>query len=387
MSKPVVSSLAPRRSALARPPRRGARRERGQAFGVRLVLLGGLLLAIATLAAGTALAAERTLPSLPLLKTNSLPPVPVVVVEDAQATEFFQPRADRVRTMVARGLQEFTGQPSVNAAWRSLVGTNDTVAIKVFSAPGSVAGTRLAVAAAVVEELIEAGLTPTNIVVWDKRLDDLERAGFLTLASRYGVRVAGANEASYDAQAFYENPLMGRSALLEKKSFNDGVPPLGSRRSHVTRLLTERPVKVISLVPLLSHNSAGTSGHLFSLATGAVDNSRRFEVNAPSLAVAAPEIFAQANLSDQVVLCLTDALVAQFLGEEEPRLHYSTELRQLWFSRDPVALDTLALQQLKQSRRAGGVPDMVMNESLYRNAALMELGVNDRDRIEVRTVK
>jgi len=333
-----------------------------------------------------ACAAGRALPNPLLVKSNSLPPVSVVVVEDAQATEFFQPRADRVRAMVARGIQEFTGKPTIAAAWLSLVGTNDTVAIKVFSSAGSVAGTRLAVVAAVVEELIEAGLPPGNLIVWDRRRDDLERAGFLTLAGRYGVRVTGAVEEGYDPATFYENALMGRLAVADKELGGEGGG-MGSRRSHVTRLLTGRPVKVISIAPLLSSNAGGTSGHLVSLATGAVDNARRFEMNAPSLAVAAPEIYAQANLSDRVVLCLTDGLVAQYLGEEEPRLHYSTELRQLWFGRDPVALDTLALRALTLARQVGGVPEMPLNEELYRNAAVMELGVCDRDRIEVKTVR
>jgi hypothetical protein len=146
-------------------------------------------------------AAEGTRPPL-ALKSNTLPSVPVVIVEDPLATEFFQPRADQVRAMVSRGIREFTGKDSPGAGWRSVVSTNDRVGIKVFSSAGSVAGTRLAVVAAVVEELLAAGLPPGNVIVWDKRRDDLERAGFLSLATRYGVQVTGAAEAGFDRDKF-----------------------------------------------------------------------------------------------------------------------------------------------------------------------------------------
>lgn len=350
--------------------------------------LPGFALALALLASGlpVACAAEHSLPHSLALPTNALPSVPVVIVEDPQATEFFQPRADLVRAMVARGLREFTGKDSANAAWLSLVSTNDRVAIKVYSAAGSVAGTRLAVVAAVVEELLAAGLPPGNVIVWDKRRDDLERAGFLSLAARYGVQVTGAAEAGYDQAKFYENALLGRLVFSDREFSSDGGG-LGGRRSYVSRLLTQEPIKIVSIAPLLSSNAGGTSGHLVSLALGAVDNTRRFEMNGASMAVAAPEVFAQAGLGERLVLCLTDALVAQYLGEEEPRLHYSTELRQLWFSRDPVALDSLALRELTRARRAGGVTEMPLNEDLYRNAMLMELGVNDSARMEIKTVR
>jgi hypothetical protein len=357
----------------------------GRLFSAGLVKVGGVLAVLAAVVI-PALAVDPPVPSPLSVVSNSAPAVPVVVVEDGQATEFFQPRADRVRMMVARGIEAFTGKSSVPLAWRSLLGTNDTVAIKVYAAAGSVAGTRLAVVAAVVEELLEAGLAPGQILIWDKRRDDLDRAGFTSLAARYGVQVTGAAEAGYESGKSYEHALLGRLVLTDKEFHAEGGG-LGSRRSHYTRLLTRRSLKIISIAPLLSSNAAGTSGHVLSLALGSVDNTRRFEINGSSLAVAAPEILAQSDVPEHLLLCITDALVAQYLGEEEPRLHYSNELRQLWFSRDPVALDTLALRELARARKAAGVPDMPLNEDLYRNAALMELGVNDPARIEVKKAR
>src|SRR5262245_1244601 len=102
----------------------------------------------------------------------------VVIVQDNAATDAFLPRADRVRAMVARGLTNLTSKATATQAWLSLVSTNDTVGIKVFSEPGPNSGTRPAVVAAVAEGLIAAGLPPQHIIIWDKRQIDLRLAGY-----------------------------------------------------------------------------------------------------------------------------------------------------------------------------------------------------------------
>ena len=69
-----------------------------------------------------------------------------------------------------------------------------------------------------------------------------------------------------------------------------------------------------------------------------------------------PEIYALPLLGDRVVLNITDALIGQYEGGGRALLHYSAVLNQLWFSRDPVALDMLAIQELANERRAAGAP-------------------------------
>src|SRR5437762_1182835 len=61
----------------------------------------------------------------------------VVIVEDPEATDAFRPRPDHIREMMTRGLTNLTRTASVPLAWRSLISTQDIVAIKVFSAPGA----------------------------------------------------------------------------------------------------------------------------------------------------------------------------------------------------------------------------------------------------------
>jgi hypothetical protein len=316
-------------------------------------------------------------------------PVPkalVVIVEDPAATEFYQPRSEQVRAMVQRGLTNLTGSATVAAAWRSLVATGDVVGLKVYSAPGPLTGTRLAVVAAVVEGLLDAGLPRTNIVVWDKRLEDLQQAGFLQLKDRYGIRVESSSGAGFDRGQYYDSPLAGNLMYGDAEA-GHGLDPDAARKSFVSKLLTRELTKIINISPLLNSDATGVAGNLASLALGSVDNTLRFELGGNRLPVAVPEIYALPALSDHVVLNITDALIAQYLGNKTALLHYSTEVNQLRFSRDPVALDVLALKELERQRKLAGQTRLEVNMDLYRNAALMDLGMNDPAHIQVRKLR
>lgn len=311
----------------------------------------------------------------------------VVTVQDPEATEAFEPRPERVRAMVDRGITALTGKQTVAGAWRSIVFTNglfssnEVVGIKVFSVPGQHSGTRPAVVAAVVEGLLAAGLAPRQIIVWDKQLGDLRAAGFLELAERYGVRVAGSAQAGYDEKMFYDTSLIG-NLVWGDLEFGKKGESVG-RKSFVSKLVSQEMSRIINITPLLNHNQAGVSGNLYSLAMGSVDNCVRFEFDRERLATAVPEIYALPALSDRVVLNITDALACQYEGSERGLLHYSAVLNELRFSRDPVALDVLSIEELDRQRLAAKAPEVKSNLDLYNNAALLELGVSDVKRIEV----
>jgi hypothetical protein len=159
------------------------------------------------------------------------------------------------------------------------------------------------------------------------------------------------------------------------------------RKSYVSKLVSSNMSKIITVTPLLNNNLAGVTGHLYSLAMGSVDNLRRFESHAGVLAEAVPEIYALPALSDRVVLCVTDALIGQYQGEHQSLLHYSTPVNQIWISKDPVALDVLAIQELERERKARQMEGGEANLDLYHNASLLELGVSAPARIQIEIVK
>lgn len=344
-----------------------------------LRLLGPALL---VLRAGAAELPQLSLPPLGVPPATNRPLV--VIVRDPGATQAYIPQAGLVEAMVQRGVAAVTRQPAAAAGWRTLVSPDDVVGLKVYSLPGADGGTRPAVAAAVARSLIAAGIPPANIVIWDRRLGDLRAAGFEAVAQSLGVRLAGAREAGWDETAWYESSILGTLVAGDFEFEKSGA--VTGRRSHVSRLVSRELTKIIPLTPLLNHNSLGVSGHLYSVALGSVDNSYRFETSPGLLNGVVPEIFALPQIADKVVLSVTDALVGQYQGAQRSLLHYAEAVNELRFSRDPVALDVLAYEDLNRLRVRAGAPALTNRVELFLNAALLELGEADPSRMDIEHV-
>ena len=309
----------------------------------------------------------------------------VVVARDEGATVAFQPVSAVVRQLVDRGLRAHAGVPTAAAAWASLVRPADVVGFKVTSAPGAMSGTRPIVVEALVESLLQSGHPPSQVVIWDRRQGDLVQAGYPELARRLGVRWAAAETAGWDENFTYESPVMGRVVFGDLEFGKAEYPGLG-RKSHVTRLLTRDITRLITVAPDLNHNLMGVHGHLASLALGSLDNTLRFEGSAARLAEAVPEICSLPEIQERLALCVTDALICQYRGEDRTLLHYSLPMNELRFSRDPVALDVLALADVQAGRKANPTDgEKPVASDVYLNASLIDLGVADPARIRRET--
>jgi len=309
----------------------------------------------------------------------------VFIVEDPAATVAFRPVEEVIDRMLLRGLTNLTTQTNPRDAWLSLVRTQDVIGIKVFTEPGPNSGTRQAVVAALVKSLLAAGIPAKNLIVWDKHIIHLRLAGYGKLESRFGVRLAGSADSGYDPATFYENSILG-TLVWGDFEFGRKDETVG-RRSYVSKLVTQEMTRIINVTPMMNHNQAGVVGALYNLAIGSVDNTRRFEDESARLATAVPEVFALPVLADRVALNIVDALVCQYEGEERSLLHYSASLNQLRFSRDPVALDALSLQELERQRQLAKTPRLKPNMELYSNAELLELGVSDPSKIRITHLK
>jgi hypothetical protein len=309
---------------------------------------------------------------------------PVVLVTDPEATLKLQPQPKRVEAMIQEGITTLTGATNATTAWGTLVGSNDVVAIKVYSSPGPSSGTRIAVVTAVAQGLLSAGVAHTNILVWDRSATDLRLAGYGRLAESLGIRLGGALESGYNESDSYEFALVTglRFGDLEFGRKEEGV----GRRSFVTKLLGSNVTRIISIAPASNKHSTGVTGHLYSLAMGAVDNTWRFETNPSTLSWALPEIYAMPSVGDRVVLCITDALICQYEGEEATFLHYSQVANEIYLGTDPVAMDLLAIQRLEQLRRKSDSPAIQPDLKAYQNAALLELGVADLNKVPVHRI-
>jgi hypothetical protein len=316
----------------------------------------------------------------------------VVKVHNPRATRAYDPQPEVIRQMIDTGIKALTGHATAADGWRSLLSAKDTIGVKVHSLPGSASGTRPAVASAVIHGLLEAGIPADQIILWDRRMDDLRAAGFDALARRHGVRIAGAADAGFDPADPYDHTVLGQLVFGDLE-FGRTVSGTGTngvlgRRSHFSRLITQRITRFINIAPLLNHNEAGVCGILYTLASAATDNFYRFEKdrNPTLLAGAVPEIYGHGTnyaIADRVAVNIIDALIGQYEGGQTSRLNYSGIPNEIWFSTDPVALDVLAIEELNRIRAQRGVPVVTNRFELYENARLLELGTSDTREVDV----
>lgn len=297
----------------------------------------------------------------------------------------FLPRPEVVPDLFQTGLLHFTGAKTEADAWRTMVSTNDIIGIKVYSSPGNNSGTRPEVVAALLRSLLRSGVAPGNIIVWDKEYNDLRRAGFTAFESQFNVRVMAAGQLGWDENVFYETSIIG-TPVWGDLEFGKKGDQIG-RKSYLSKLVSQKITKLISVSPLLNHNLTGVAGHLYSLSMASVDNSVRFDYRRERLETAVPEIVGMEQIYDRLVLNITDALICQYQGEQRTLLHYSAALNQLWFSNDPVALDVLAVAELERQRKLAGKSSTEFKTDLYNNASLLELGVSEMSRITVDSAK
>ena len=139
---------------------------------------------------------------------TAAPKAKVIKIYAPDATRHFQPSPKQVLAMVESGVKHLSAQPSPITAWHHFISTNDTVGLKINTRLGTLSGTRPAVVEAVVQGLIRADIPEKNIVIWDRELKDLTRAGYIPIAQRFGVQLAGARDSGYSSWDTYTVPAL-----------------------------------------------------------------------------------------------------------------------------------------------------------------------------------
>ena len=410
----------------------------------------------------------------------------VIKIHAPDATRHFQANPKQILAMVESGVKHLSSQTSPIAAWTQFVSTNDIVGLKINTHLGTLSGTRPAVVEAVVQGLIRSGIPGENIVIWDRELKDLKRAGYIPIAQRFGIQLAGARDSGYSSWDTYTVPALHWD--LEEGDHLFGKEK-SSAISHTSKLITERLSAIISIHPPISDTQSGTRGHLQELALSSADNTARFGVSIPHLNPAIGELMdriafshsipspvfrqglkvLQMNQSnranpfhliqtqgnvfyyyqkvsdnalpahtafrlayetakeekkgqtllirsdshewEQIILPdgrnmlkrdtlgkeelaqsklrlhITDVLLCQFHHGHQSRPDFATALNELWFSRDPVALDTLSYELITQLRHHLKLPVRSSPHKLLRYASKMMLGTDSSQSMEINTIR
>jgi uncharacterized protein (DUF362 family) len=325
--------------------------------------------------------------------------------QNSEAIADYEADSSVVRRMVDDLVMAATGQSTVSSAWGSLVKPSDVVGIKVCANGAPLFSSHPAVVNAIASGLATAGVPTQNIVVWDREERLLKAAGFRSKNAGYRLMWS---EGNYDPKAVITSAVLGKliygdllftakapdtlrgefraEPVVPDKKRAGSIDNL-SDESHLSSVLTRVVTKVIN-VPVLSDNAyCGLSGALFNMTIQNLDNWRRL-VQAPINGdPSIPEAYADPRIGDKVVFQVMDGLIALYAGGPLGDANYAIHFGTLYASKDPVAMDAVALRRIDEWRLGAQMEPASKTSRYLQTAFSYGLGNADLSKIEVVDVR
>ncbi len=256
---------------------------------------------------------------------------------DAKGKSLAQPQLDAVQSMVDAVLSALAGGAA--NPWSVLLpeATSCTrIGLKVNCLNGFFSTSPAVVRAIITSLQTKLNTCPANIVVWDRRLDELKGAGKYTDADLQGARLVGTVNSTTNAGGpGYSSNFFG--------TFQGWTPRL-------SRIMTEQTDVTINCPVLKAHNQSGVTAGLKNI-FGIIDIPGSFhtdEKKGTNLPTALPALYNIPQIRKGIRLTIVDALQAVALGDTNS-MPDSIPGR-IFASTDPLALDRYALDLINELR-------------------------------------
>jgi uncharacterized protein (DUF362 family) len=284
---------------------------------------------------------------------------------DAKGKSLDQPQLDAVQSMVDAVLSALAG--GVDNPWPVLLptaGPCTRIGLKV-NCLNPYFPTSPAVVRAIIKSLQDKQhVCPGNIVVWDRRLDELNGAGKYTDVHLQGARMVGTIRSTKDLSGpGYSSASFG--------TFQGSTPRL-------SRILTEQTDITINCPVLKAHNQSGVTAGLKNI-FGIIDIPGNFHTDTKqgiSLPTALPALYNIPKIRNSIKLTIVDALQAVALGDTASMPDAIPG--RIFAATDPLALDRYALDLINQLRAARKQQPVSGNiVGWLDNAYLLGLGTKD----------
>ena len=321
-------------------------------------------------------------------------PTPSIVyaVRNSDSINQYKTNPRIVREMVNRLVIAVTGQSDVAKAWGSLVSPSDRVGIKISAAGGELFTTHHDIVNAIVDGLAAAGHPRSSIIVWDRSIGGIKEAGYRPAVDGYQVKAIAPHD-GYDAKAMQSAPLVGKLVWGDFEYVGDtGKMPLfadtdaTSNVSHFSKIISSDVDKVINVPVMSVSETNGIAGCIYNMTIPNIDNWRRFAQGSRFGAGSLAEIYANPLIAKKVVFNLMDGLIAQHAGGPQPQPNYAVHHATLYASKDPVALDAIALKRLEEWRKRGSLRPVESMAAYIDFASQLGLGNSATSRIEVKNI-
>ncbi|MCC7519356.1 MAG: DUF362 domain-containing protein [Verrucomicrobiae bacterium] len=308
----------------------------------------------------------------------------VVRARDEHTVRLFKVDAARTARLVNAAVARLAGEKEPGAAWRRFVSPGDRVGIKILTSPGPVMSTRREVVDAVIEGLRAAGVSPSQVIVFDRDESQMEAAGY-----RMGRRADGATvtatlpERGYDPAVAVDLVPPGKLIWGDCEFRKEGTAETDqvSSLSHFSQIVTKDVDRLIGIAPLMSDARLGLYGCRLNSSLGVVDNFRRLLRATPVREDSLTDLFGSEILKKKCVLHLLDGLIGQFAGGPafDPSVCWPHQA--IYAGRDPLALDRLALHEINLRRPEAKIEPAELKAPYLDAAAEAGLGVADPKRI------
>jgi len=271
-------------------------------------------------------------------------------------------KQEAVQKLVDAAVCGLTGEKDATAAWKRFVKPNDVVGIKASCLAGERLSTRIEVVRAIARGLQAADVRPSRIYVWDRKLNDLTRAGF-------------------PAEGTDDFKCVGNDDRV--LGFNPPLIEIGEIGSFFSKLVTDTCSVIINVPVFKDHDLAGVSVCLKSF-FGAIHNPNKYHF--ANLHQAIADVNRQDDVRRKTVLHICDATFGCYHAGPTPAPKWIERLGTVYASRDPVALDATAWQRIEELRKAKGLEPLLGSKREPKHIALAaeaNLGTNDPARIEL----
>lgn len=320
----------------------------------------------------------------------------VVSVSHPQPVVDGQPQAQAAYQMLERAMYELTGQTNLKDAWMQFIGPDDVVGLKVNPIGGKLLTTSHAITHAVIRQLEEAGLPRQNIVIWDRRRESLDEAGF-TPQEYPGIQIESTeyyddNKSYYNDQGrLYSEDRVDHDHFLwadvegEYDAYTLPYMVNGGKHSYFTKICTRKVTKIINM-PVMKNAGTSITVCMKNLGFGAITNTQRLHTalwhETSAYVCAFPPI------RDKVVLNIADGLIGCFDGGPAANPQFICQYNTILVGTDPVAVDRVAYDIIMQKRYDEGVQKAERKgaRTFLDLAQELQLGVADRDAITLNTI-
>lgn len=331
---------------------------------------------------------------------NSMPgkfPGKVVQVNNDKFVNDNKISQDEVYESLKKGMLKLTGKDDIKDAWKMFVSPKDRIGLKVNPIGGPMLTTSHEVTKAIIQQLEEAGIPKNKILIWDRRLSDLNDVGF-TKSNYPGIKVLATEVKDKDGSFYNKDSKLYSEELIDKEWYywvdyeekydKETIPYMinDGKHSYFSKIVTKEVDKIIN-VPILKNAGASVTLCLKNLAYGSISNTGR--LHKYHWAATCAEVCAFPPLRDKVVLNIVDGIKGCFNGGPAAEPQFLTNYNTLLIGTDPVAVDRIGFEIVQKKR----IEEKIQKEVSQKGKAFidlaqnMQLGIGDLDKINLEKIK